>query len=947
MKKSVRRSMLLLGALCFLCINAGLAHAETASGEAAKDDSVIRIGYIDYGSFIEKDSNGNYKGFGVEYLNEISRHTGWKYEYVYSTWEKCLRLLKEGKIDFIGTAQKTPEREEIYDFADLPNGVEQTILYTRTDNDDLYFEDYARLEGKRIGLLTDSFQTQFFVDYAKEHNFSFISVYRDTEESMVAALKSGKIDVMVGGSLALHKTLKVIGKEGADPFYFMTYKGNDKTLTELNDAMREIQKDDPYYLQELAKKYYGESVVECQPQFTREEAEYIHSLSTIRVGCLSDCYPISRWNEKKNMPEGIVIDIMDNLAEEMDVEVEYVPIPVGTSPTEYLFDGTIDVALPCTQNAYQNTQGILISKDIMPAEIVPVMREDRVFETGRRYRVAVMSDFKEIENIIGGAVSPNFTPVYCSSLDECLRAVRGGRADVYFDNYYILAYRLKSPFYEKQQENYGHNFEADYGISTAEGREMLIQVFDKAIEALDGNQVNDIIGIHTLNDNYHYSFSESVYSNRYAVIVGLLLVFSILMAGVVITVLLRRNVKVMQGKNRQLEAANLAKSNFLSNMSHEIRTPMNAIIGMTNLALKVSENPDETQEYLSKIDNSSQYLLGILNDVLDMSRIERGKIELHPQWVNPHEILFSCISMLDSTMRQKKITFSYPKVLRFYEVQYYIDPLRTKQIFMNIMNNAVKFTPPGGSITLEYENEELDAHRCRDTYMVKDTGCGMSREFLEKIFEPFEQEENPYSNAVRGTGLGLSLVKEIIHAMGGSISVESELNKGTKFTIVLEYKCRANRKKAEKKQLPKTQHSLEGLHILLVDDHPLNREIAGKLLEKAGITVEMAVNGAEALEKMEQSKVKAYDAVLMDIRMPVMDGHEAARRIRKLNRPDAGTIPIIAMTANAFDEDVQASADAGMNAHLAKPIEPRVLHNTLVRLCVAKEIYVSSADHGE
>ncbi|NCD04007.1 MAG: PAS domain S-box protein [Clostridia bacterium] len=391
-------------------------------------------------------------------------------------------------------------------------------------------------------------------------------------------------------------------------------------------------------------------------------------------------------------------------------------------------------------------------------------------------------------------------------------------------------------------------------------------------------------------------------------------------------------------QKRQLEAALLeaknasgAKTEFLSNMSHEIRTPMNAIIGMVNLAEGVDGNPEETKNYLEKIDASSNYLLGLLNDVLDMSRIESGKLELHPEWMRVEGIFTPCINMMLPVMEQKHIHFIYPDLEKVNNIEYYVDPLRTKQILMNLLNNAAKFTPAGGTVTLGVKNIYHDDTKSIDRLTIRDTGYGMSEDFLKRIFQPFEQERIYYAEPVQGTGLGLTLVKHIISAMGGDISVESELGRGSTFSLTFPYLYRIREKGEEEKQKVISQASLGGKHILLVDDHPLNREIARKLLEKQNALVDIASDGKEAVNKFAASPMDFYDGILMDIRMPVMDGLEATRIIRKTDRPDAKDVPIIAMTANAFDDDMQSCLDAGMNDHLSKPTEPQILYDTLIK----------------
>lgn len=380
--------------------------------------------------------------------------------------------------------------------------------------------------------------------------------------------------------------------------------------------------------------------------------------------------------------------------------------------------------------------------------------------------------------------------------------------------------------------------------------------------------------------------------------------------------------------------ANEAKSKFLANMSHEIRTPMNAILGMTRLAADEVEADSVAYEYIKQIGESSEYLLGILNDILEMSRIDNGKENMKMEWVDPAEVIMPMLNMIKPMMSAKNITFEYDDVFNQpFNFEGYVDPQKMKRMIMNILSNACKFTDENGYVSLSYERVVEDDRYAKEIIKVKDNGCGMSKEFLKRIFNPFEQERTAGTSSIQGTGLGLTISRNIAREMGGDITVESELGIGSIFTLVYRYEYRVvdvNEPYSIEKEEERDFEKLRGKKVLLAEDNPQNATIAIKILEKCGIIVEHASDGKEAVMLYKSNPAYTYDAILMDVRMPKVSGLQAAKTIRNQEKEDADDIPIIAMTANAFAEDREKSIEAGMNAHLAKPVEPDELYNMLL-----------------
>ena len=430
-----------------------------------------------------------------------------------------------------------------------------------------------------------------------------------------------------------------------------------------------------------------------------------------------------------------------------------------------------------------------------------------------------------------------------------------------------------------------------------------------------------------------------IYGSAVLVTAVLLLLFSACLLFIVS--LINRLTRWQEEANRRLiasaeeaQSANRAKSQFLSQMSHEIRTPMNAIIGLNSIVLRDDSISPHTREELEKSNASAQHLLSLINDILDMSRIESGRMVLKAEVFSFRELLKQINVIVGGQCEEKGLQFVFNRIEPLDE--YYVgDALKLKQIIINILGNSVKFTESPGVITLTVNQISRTDESAALRFTMEDTGIGMDKEFIPKLFEPFSQEDTGATNRYGGSGLGMAITKNFVELMNGEISVDSEKGRGTTFTVsvTLGRSQGDNFAGAESPEKALAMSiSLEGRRFLIAEDQEINAEILIDLLEMEGVSPEWAENGKRAVEMFEQSETGCYDAILMDMRMPVMDGLTATQEIRKLNRPDAATIPIIALTANAFEEDVKQCLQAGMNAHLAKPVDIELLKQTISRL---------------
>lgn len=383
------------------------------------------------------------------------------------------------------------------------------------------------------------------------------------------------------------------------------------------------------------------------------------------------------------------------------------------------------------------------------------------------------------------------------------------------------------------------------------------------------------------------------------------------------------------------EQASRSKTQFLANMSHDIRTPMNGIIGMLNIADRYVDNPDEVKKYHQKIRMASEYLLALINDVLDMRKIDQKDIMLLEESVNLRDVIENCRDILEAKAGEQEITLDTTGMAEFNPPQLMASEVHLRQIFMNIISNAIKYNKYGGKIFIQAIVLEQTEDKVTCRFSVTDTGIGMSEDFQKQMFEPFTQEHGENRSEFKGTGLGLSIVKRIIEEMGGEIRVESELDIGTKFSWDLTFPIdKAINERAE--NIPDRIVTLRGIRVLAAEDNSLNSEILKFILEDMGINVNLVENGELAVKAFEESRPGEYAMILMDIMMPVMDGYEASRIIRNMKRPDAATIPIIALTANAFAEDIVRSSEAGMDAHITKPIDENKLKECMLRLLASR-----------
>ena len=918
---AILMTMLLLTALLSLSASA----AETVSQHER-----VRVGFFAMDGYHMMDENGNRSGYGYDFLRLMARYWDVDYEYVGydKSWEEMQQMLIDGEIDMVTSARRTPEREELFDFS-RPIGTNNGILTVRSDNSTIVEGKYSTYDGMRVALLRGNSRNDEFAEYARTKGFTYKSVYFDSAEEIAEALQNGTVDAIVTSSLRKMNNERILEKFGSSDFYVIVKKGNTELLNQVNYAIDQMNAAEGNWKTTLYNKNY-ESTDAKNLEYTEEEKRIIAQYSKdnpLHILCDPTRYPYS-YTENGEV-KGILPDYFRKIADYAGLSYEFL---VPATRDEYIAyqsaKGTVDISIDArldTDN-YAETKGWGLTAPYITMRMARVTRRD--FD-GNIHVVTTVNQTasKSIED----AVAPGAEKLMCSTRQEMMEAVRNGKADAAFVYYYMAQAFVNSDttgtmtYTLLEQPTFSYRMV----VSSTENH-ALAGILTKAMYAMPDNLVEDLATQYTTYKATNLTLADMI--RLHPVTVVAIIVFISWMAVTMIIIVNRlrtrrklqlaaqQKAKEMAVLAEQAQAASKAKSTFLSNMSHDIRTPMNAIIGFTNIALHQDSVP-EMHNCLKKIEESSDHLLSLLNDVLDLSRIESGKVEFSPVPANITAVTDSVIEIVKGMLLNRELNF---EVHREPLQNPYVmtEPVRIREILVNILNNAVKFTKDGGTIRFDAGNRPgADAQHIVICYRIKDTGIGMSEDFQKKIFDEFAQEENGVRTQYKGTGLGMPISKKYIELMGGTITVDSRKGVGTTFTVEIPMEV-TNAEKVEKTK-PLVQHNdLKGIKVLLAEDNDLNAELATILLEDLGMTVTRAADGQEVVDLFAEHPAGTYDIILMDIMMPKMDGHQAAKEIRAMyaDRPDAEEIPIIALSANAFSEDVQASLDAGMNGHVSKPL---------------------------
>ena len=909
------------------------AAAETASAK------VVRVGSFE-DTFNYVNEKGARKGYGYELLETLSGYTGWQFEYVTCDWSDCFEKLKNGEIDIIGGISYTEDRTQEMLFSDEPMGVEKYYLYADLSRADISASDFKTLNGQKIGVLMGTEPEVMLAEWEEKYGLKTEHVNISNNEDVKQKLANHEIDCFVSLEESYWADLGIstITRVGKSSIYYALNKDRSDLKEELDNAMSTLDEEAPFYTADLCKRYFS---LDYKPILTGEEKAWLRKHGAIRMGFLTSDSGVSTFDPATGEITGTIIDYIQFARDclgNQKLEFQLVGYDDKEAELNALKSGEIDMIFHFDQSPNLAEEYRVARTNTTWTANMMVVTNQQLFTENKVNRVAVPQNKISLTRYIA-FYYPQWEIVDCDTQEDAIKLVKDGQADCFIIGVSSEAkYSKIYGFYSVPLPNPARSC-----FAVNSGNRSLLSILNKTLKAMPTNMLTSSLAMHK-SSLRKVTLSEFIKDN----FVMVLLVGSIAVAAILLTILklLRKARKAeaaakkaandTQELNAKLqiavenaESANHAKSTFLFNMSHDIRTPMNAIIGYADLASRHLDDPAKLEKYMENIQVCGQNLLMLLNNVLDLARIENDKTEIEYSVSDVDKDFRNCIAMFQNQADSKGQTLTVTTQLQYPYI--YVDIPHMTEVCTNLVSNAVKYTGAGGAIRCDVTQKPGEKESwCNMVITVADNGIGMSQEFQKHIFEPFERERTSTISKVEGSGIGMGIVKKLVGLMGGTVEVESRIGVGSTFTVTIPCRIASEDEiQAKRETGPSDQKSLFGVKILLAEDNDLNAEIAVELLQEEGCTVDRAKDGVECVDMLEKAANGTYQLILMDIQMPVMNGYDAAKKIRRMDDPQKADIPIIAMTANAFSEDRQAALDAGMNDHLSKPINMSILVPTI------------------
>ena len=909
------------------------AAAETAPAK------VVRVGSFE-DTFNYVNEKGARKGYGYELLQTLSGYTGWQFEYVTCDWSDCFEKLKNGEIDIMGAISYTEDRAEEMLFSDEPMGEEKYYLYADLSRADISASDYKTLNGKKVGVLMGTEPEVMLTEWEEKYGLKTEHVNVSNNEDAKQKLANHEIDCFVSLEESFWADLGIstITRVGKSGIYYALNKNRSDLKEELDNAMRALDEAAPFYTADLYKRYFSLDYI---PILTGEEKAWLKEHGAIKMGFLTSDSGVSTFDSATGEFTGVITDYIQFAADclgNQELEFQLVGYDSKEAELDALKSGEIDMIFHFDQSPNLAEEYHFACTNTTWTSNLMAVTNQQHFNENNVNRIAVPQNKLSLKKYLA-FYYPQWEIVDCDTQEDAAKLVKDGQADCFVTGISSEnKYSKKYSFYSVPLLN---PVKSCFAVNS--GNRSLLSILNKTIKAMPVNMLAGALAMYkssarkvTLSDFIKDNFFMALLVSSIAVAAILLTILKLLRKARKAEAAARKAASDTQELNAKLqvavenaESANHAKSTFLFNMSHDIRTPMNAIIGYADLASRHLDDPAKLKNYMENIQVCGQNLLMLLNNVLDLARIENDKTEMEYSVSDIEKDFRNCVAMFRNQADSKGQTLMVTTQLQYPYI--YADIPHLTEICTNLVSNAVKYTGAGGTIRCDVTQKPGEKEGWCDTVItVADNGIGMSQEFQKHIFEPFERERTSTVSKVEGSGIGMGIVKKLVGLMGGTVEVESRIGVGSTFTVTIPCRIASeDETQAKRETNPSDQKCLCGTRILLTEDNDLNAEIAVELLQEEGCTVDRAKDGVECVDMLEKAANGTYQLILMDIQMPVMNGYDAARKIRGLDDPQKANIPIIAMTANAFTEDRQVALDAGMNDHIAKPINMNVLVPTL------------------
>ena len=900
---------------------------------------IIRVGSFE-DTFNYCNEKGTRKGYGYELLQTLSGYTGWQFEYVTCDWSDCFEKLKNGEIDIMGGISYTEDRAEEMLFSDEPMGEEKYYLYVDLSRADISASNFKTLNGKKVGVLMGTEPEVMLTEWEEKYGLKTQHVNISNNEDVKQKLANHEIDCFVSleESLWAELGISTITRVGKSSIYYVLNKDRSDLKEELDNAMRALDEAAPFYTADLCKKYFS---LDYKPILTGEEKAWLRKHGAIRMGFLTSDRGVSTYDPATGEITGTITDYIQFATDclgNQELEFHLVGYDDKEAELNALKSGEIDMVFHFDQSPNLAEEYRVACTNTTWTSNMMAVTNKQLFIENEVNRVAVPQNKISLTRYIA-FYYPQWEIVDCDTQEDAIKLVKDGQADCFVTGISSEGnYSKKYGFYSVPLPN-----PANSCFAVNSGNRSLLSILNKTIKAMPANMLTSSLAMYksssrkvTLIDFIKDNFFMVLLVSSIAVAVVLLTILKLLQKARKAEAAARKAANDTQELNAKLqvavenaESANRAKSTFLFNMSHDIRTPMNAIIGYADLASRHLDDPAKLEKYMENIQVCGQNLLMLLNNVLDLARIENDKTEMEYSVSDVDKDFRNCVAMFQNQADSKGQTLTVTAHLLYPYV--YADIPHLTEVCTNLVSNAVKYTGAGGTIHCDVTQKPGKKEGwCDMVVTVADNGIGMSQEFQKHIFEPFERERTSTVSKVEGSGIGMGIVKKLVELMSGTVEVESKIGVGSTFTVTIP--CRiasGDETQAKRETNPSDQKCLCGTRILLTEDNDLNAEIAVELLREEGCTVDRAKDGVECVDMLEKAANGTYQMILMDIQMPVMNGYDAAKKIRRMDDPQKAGIPIIAMTANAFSEDKQAALDVGMNDHIAKPINMNILVPTI------------------